>query len=82
MANISHYEIIINNIISQLSVEANYTSATLQVETFEEVDFSYTIIIVVYNNEGISSQPTSKRFGMKIHMAVAIHNIQVHLVVS
>ena len=82
MANISHYEIIINNIISQLSVEANYTSATLQVESFEEIDFNYTIIIVVYNNEGIISQPTSKRFAMKIHMTVAIHNKQVHLVVS
>ena len=66
MANISYYEISINNTISNLSVKTNYTNATLQIDSLEEIDFSYTITTVVYNDEGISSQPTSKRFGMKL----------------
>ena len=73
MANISYYETSINNIISQLSVETNYTSATLEVESLEEIDFNGTITIVVYNNEGMSSQPTSKRFGMRLNSCTAIH---------
>ena len=73
MANISYYETSVNDIVSQLSVETNYTSATLQVESLEEIDLNYTITIVVYNNKGMSSQPTSKRFGMKLNSYTAIH---------
>ena len=67
MANISYYEIDINFSTGKLvSVEANSTNVTLQLP--ESLDFNYTITIVVHNSEGLSSQPTSKSFGMKIHL--------------
>ena len=64
MANISYYEININT--GKLSVETNNTSVTLLIESLEEIYFNnmLLIIIVVYNTEGMSSQPTSKSFGM------------------
>ena len=64
MANISYYEISINT--GKLSAETNNTSVTLLIESLEEIYFNNTllIIIVVYNTEGMSSQPTSKSFGM------------------
>ena len=64
MANISYYEISINT--GKLSVETNNTSVTLLIESLEEIYFNNTllIIIVVYNTEGMSSQLTSKSFGM------------------
>ena len=68
MANISHYEISINT--GKLSVETNNTSITLLLESFEKIEFNNTLSIVVYNNEGMSSQPTSKSFGMNILMYI------------
>ena len=62
MANISYYEISINT--GKLSVETNNTSVTLLIESLEEIYFNNTLLIVVYNTEGMSSQPTSKSFGM------------------
>ena len=41
------------------------TDGTLQPESFK-----YTITIVVYNREGMSSQSTSKSFGMKIYIYI------------
>ena len=73
MKNISYYEISINT--GKLSVETNNTSITLLLESLKEIDFNNTlsITIVVYNSEGISSQPTSKSFGMKIYSYTATY---------
>ena len=62
MANISYYEININT--GKLSVETNNTSVSLLIESLEEIHFNNTLLIVVYNTEGMSSQLTSKNFGM------------------
>ena len=74
MAYISYYEISINT--GKLSVETSNTSVTLLLESFEELDFSntFSITIVVYNSEGMSSQPTSKNFGMNI---LTVHSYYV-----
>ena len=66
MTSISFYEIKINAHV--VSAEANNTSVTLLLESFEEVVFNnmFLITIVVHSNEGMVSQPTSKRFGMNI----------------
>ena len=67
MTKINHYEISINN--GKLSVETNNTSVTLLLESLEELEVNntFSVTIVVYNSEGMSSQPTSKSFGMNIH---------------
>ena len=62
MGNISYYEININT--GKLSVETNNTSVTLLIKSLEEIHFNNTLLIVVYNGGGMSSQPTSKNFGM------------------
>ena len=62
MANISYYEISINT--GKLSVETNNTSITLLIKSLKEIYFNNTLLIVVYNTEGMSSQSTSRNFGM------------------
>ena len=66
MTKINHYEISNNG---KLSVETNNTSVTLLPESLEELEVNntFSITIVAYNSEGMSSQPTSKSFGMNIH---------------
>ena len=66
MTNISYYEMKINAHI--LSTEANNTSVTLLLESLEEIVFNNMLLItiVVHSNEGMISQPTSKKFGMNI----------------
>ena len=73
MANISYYEININT--GKLSVETNNTSVTLLIKSLEEIYFNNTLLIVVYNTEGMSSKPTSKSFGKN-------YKYQMDLVVS
>ena len=66
MTDISYYEINVDFSTGKLmSVEANNTDVTLSLP--ESLDFNYTITIVVHDSEGMSSEPASKSFGMKIH---------------
>ena len=67
MTDISYYETSINT--GKLSVDTKKPSATFLLKSLEELELNNTflITIVVYNSEGMSSQPTSKSFGMNIH---------------
>ena len=66
MTNISYYEMKINTHV--VSAEANNTSVTLLLESLKEIVFNNILLItiVVHTNDGMISQPTSKRFGMNI----------------
>ena len=77
MANISYYEISINFSTGNLmSVETGNTHVTFLLEYLNETNntnitllpkslyTNYIITIVVYNSERMSSQSTSKSFGM------------------
>ena len=68
MARISHYVINVNFIPGKnVSAESNSTSVIF--EDLEEMTNAtdLMITIVVFNIKGMSSQPTSRNFGMKIH---------------
>ena len=78
MANISYYEISINFSTGNLmSVNTNSTHVTFLLEHLKETNSTsitslleslhYIITLVVYNTEGMSSNPTSLRYGIKIH---------------
>ena len=54
--------------LSEYLKQINSTNVTLQ-----HKPFSYRITIVAYNSEGMSSQPTSKHFGMNIHTCIATY---------
>ena len=75
MTDISYYETSINT--GKLSVDTKKPSATFLLESLEELELNntFSITIVVYNIEGMSSQPTSKSFGMNIHSYTAVLNI-------
>ena len=85
MANISYYEISINFSTGNLmSVETGNTHVTFLLEYLNETNntnitllpkslyTNYIITIVVYNSERMSSQSTSKSFGMKKHTQLLI----------
>ena len=76
MTKIIYYEISIGLISTGklTSVRTNSTSVTFLLEHLEGTNntnipalLDYTITIVVYNIEGMSSQPISKNLGMKVH---------------
>ena len=84
MTDISYYEVNVKFSTGKpMSEETNNTRVTFLIEYEEEMSnanstlqsesFDYTITIVVYNSEGMSSQPTSKSFGMKIHTQLYIY---------
>ena len=95
MAKISYYELEINFNFSTEQLTSVVTSSThvtiLPPEYMEEINdtdiallpesFDYTITIVVYNSVGMSSQPTSRDFGMRIHTINYVFN-ELYLVVS
>ena len=54
--------------LSEYLKQINITNITLQHEPF-----SYRIMIVAYNSEGMSSQPTSKYFGMNMHTCITTY---------
>ena len=61
--------------LSEYLKQINSTNITLQHEPF-----SYRIMIVAYNSEGMSSQPTSKYFGMNMHTCIATYLL--YLIIS
>ena len=67
MTDISYYETSIST--GKLSVDTKKPSATFLLKSLEELELNntFSITIAVYNSEGMSSQPTSKSFGMSIH---------------
>ena len=75
MRKISYYEISIGLSTGKLtSVRTNSTSVTFLLEHLQGTNntnipalFDYTVTIVVYNIEGMSSQPISKSLGMKVY---------------
>ena len=76
MTKIIYYEISFGLISTGklTSVRTNSTSVTFLLEHLEGTNntnipalLDYTITIVVYNIEGMSSQPISKNLGMKVH---------------
>ena len=71
----NRYVTILSEYLKQTNNNPNNTNVTLQLDPF-----SYTITIVAYNSEGMSSQPTSKYFGMNIHTCIATNVL--YLVVS
>ena len=87
MTKISYYQINGNFSTGTLmSEETNNTHVTFLLEYLKETrntnstlqpeSFGYTITIVVYNREGMSSQPTSKSFGMNY-----IHSYKLHIII-
>ena len=83
MAKISYYQINVKFSTGKLkSLETSNTYVTFLLEYEEEMSntnsilqpdsFNYTITIVVYNRERMSSQPTSKSFGMRMHTQLCI----------
>ena len=92
MANINYYDINVNFSTGELvSVETNNTYVTNLLEhlnrthsinvTLLPESLHYTITIVVYNTEGMSSQSTTQSFGIKMHNTVT-YLTSVYLVVS
>ena len=92
MANINYYDINVNFSTGELvSVDTNNTYVTNLLEhlnrthsinvTLLPESLHYTITIVVYNTEGMSSQSTTQSFGIKMHNTIT-YLTSVYLVVS
>ena len=85
MTNISYYTITVNFSIGEFISLATYSTQvtflseylkqrnTTDVITSQLEPVSYRVTIVAYNSEGMSSQPTSKNFGMNIHTCIATY---------
>ena len=83
MTKIGYYEINVNSSAGNLmSVETNNTHVTFLLPEHLE-GFNFKITIVVYNREGMSSQSTSRSYGMKMHTHAATYLTDcIYVVVS